>query len=345
MNTNRRLPAEWERHKSTWLAWPEEPGDWPGKLRAARLAFCEMVRIISAGETARIVCGSKRQRLRCRSLLDKAGADPAALEFYVLPKDRGWTRDSLPFFVRDGGGLSAVKFAFNAWARYKHYEHDEALGQEIARLAGIPLELPEAGGRRVVLEGGAVDVNGSGTLLTTEECLLGKPQERNPGFGKQDYERLFADYLGVRHTVWLGRGIAGDDTHGHVDDCCRFVNETTVAACMEDDEADPNHAPLRDNLERLQSARTAKGGKLEIVELPMPRPVFWAGQRLPASYANFYVCNAAVLAPTFNDPADAYALGLLGDLFPDRETVGVHARDLVLGLGAMHCLTHEEPEG
>src|SRR5262249_6239395 len=204
---------------------------------------------------------------------------------------------------------------------------------------------PTASGRRVVLEGGGVDGNGAGLLLTTEECLLSDVQARNPGLSREDLEQVFADYLGVKKTLWLGRGIAGDDTHGHVDDLARFVGPRTVLTAVEDDPADENFGPLRENRERLRGMTDQDGRPLAGVELPMPDPVVFAGQRLPASYANFYIANTRVLVPTFNDPADRRALGILADLFPGRTVVGIHAVDLVWGLGTLHCLTQQQPAG
>lgn len=343
MSVKIRLPAEWEKHAATWLAWPAEPDDWPGKLRSARLAFTEMARVISRDETVRVVCGDKKQRREARGLLARAGVPAESLEFFVLPKDRGWMRDSLPFMTRTAEGLQCVSFGFNGWARYANHKMDAKLGGLVCGILRVAPTVPRRFGNKIVLEGGAVDSNGAGTLLTTEECLLGETQVRNPGFTRDDYEDVFGEYLGIRKTLWLGRGIAGDDTGGHVDDCCRFVSDSTVVACVESDPTDYNYEPLRENLERLQGMRTAAGDKLEVVELPMPEPVYWDGMRLPASYANFYVCNAAVMVPTFNDPADYYALGVFSELFPDRLAIGIHARDLVLGLGTLHCLTHEEP--
>lgn len=343
MPDNPRWPAEWASHAATWLAWPAEPKDWPGKLRAARLAFTEIARNIARGETVRVVCGDKKQRLEARSLLDKAGVPPERLEFFVLPKDRGWLRDTLPFMVVGSEGLDCVDFGFNGWARYDNFKRDEKLGAQVAGILGTTPAAPKRFGKRVILEGGAVDGNGAGTLLTTDECLLDGKQGRNSKFTAADYEDVFHEYLGIEKVIWLSRGIAGDDTGGHVDDCCRFVSESIVVACVEDDSSDENYKPLKENIERLEGATTARGEKIEVVELPMPEPVYWGGIRLPASYANFYVSNAAVLVPTFNDPADSYALGLFSDLFPDRLCIGVHSRDLILGQGAIHCLTHEEP--
>lgn len=343
MNTSIRWPAEWAPHTATWLSWPAEPGDWPGKLLAARLVFTEMVRNIARGETVRVICRTEDDKKAAANLLAKARVPAGRLDLHVMPKDRSWTRDTLPQIAYGPDGRVCVNFAFNGWARYANHLDDARIRPRVAGILGLPVVEPSCGGGPVFLEGGAIDGNGAGTLLTTEECMLGDTQVRNPGFTKADYEAVFTEYLGIHKVLWLGRGIAGDDTGGHVDDCCRFVSETIVVACVEDDPSDANHAPLAENIERLQGMTTATGEKIEVVELPMPEPVYWGGMRLPASYANFYVSNACVLVPTFNDPADAYALGVFADLFPDRLVIGIHARDLVLGQGTIHCLTQQEP--
>jgi agmatine deiminase len=266
------------------------------------------------------------------------------VELYHVPTDRGWVRDCGPLFLRRNGEIGVVRFRFNAWARYSDWKKDDRVPERVSKALGLRLLPVKLNGRDIVLEGGSIDVNGRGTLLTTEECLLDpKIQVRNPGLGRQDYENVFRDNLDVMKVLWLGRGIAGDDTHGHVDDVCRFVRPRTVVLCEEKDGSDANHRPLAENRERLEGMRLEDGGKLEIVPLPMPAPLFFEGRRLPASYANFYIGNATVLVPTFNDPKDRLALGILGELFRDREVVGVHAVDLVWGLGTLHCLTQQQP--
>ena len=283
-------------------------------------------------------------------MLQNLPLDEKRITFWQVPTDRVWTRDYGPMFVveslPDGrGSLSIVKWQFNAWAKYPNYQRDNRAVHRIAKQSGhARLDVATVAGRPVVLEGGSIDVNGLGCLLTTEECLLSKVQERNPGMKRKDYEAVFAEYLGVRKVLWLGRGIAGDDTHGHVDDLARFVGPRTVVAVVEKDSHDANYRPLQENLERLHGMTDQDGKKLTVVPLPMPAPVFWQGQRLPASYANFYIANDRVLVPTFNDPNDRIALGILADLFPDRRVVGIHAVDLVWGLGTLHCLTQQQPK-
>jgi agmatine deiminase len=339
-----RLPAEWEPHEATWISWPRNASDWPGKFAAIPWVFAEMARRIAPGEQVRIIVADAAHEARARRALDRAGVEPARLEFFRIPSDRGWTRDSGPITVRRGAGAAVLRFRFNAWARYADWRRDDAVAPRAARALGLPALAVVHAGRPVVLEGGAIEVNGRGTLVTTEECLLHPTvQVRNPGFTRADYEAVFRRWLGARNVVWLGGGIAGDDTHGHVDDLCRFVGPRTLVLCQEGRRGDANHAVLRENLERLRDARLEDGSRPEVVPLPLPQPLFFEGRRLPASYANFYVANAAVLVPTFNDPADREALGILGELFRDRPVVGIHAVDLVWGFGAVHCLTQQQP--
>jgi agmatine deiminase len=339
-----RMPAEWERHEATWLGWPHELTDWPGKFAPIPWAFAEIVRLVSQVERLFLMVENIAAEKRVRSILQKAGAELPAVEFFRVPTDRGWMRDSGPICVKNPAGEVAYNnFKFNGWAKYDNHRKDAAMvGKANARLKRR-LFLPAHNGRRVVLEGGSIDVNGKGTLLTTEECLQSKVQERNPGFTKEDYASVFRDYLGVTNVLWLGSGIAGDDTHGHVDDLARFVNDTTVVTVVEEDRADPNHRALADNLRRLKTMTDQDGRPLQVETLPTPKGVTFNGQRLPASYANFYIANRLILVPTFNDANDGAALRTLARLFPEREVVGVHCRDLVLGLGTLHCMTQQEP--
>jgi len=325
------MPAEWEPHAATWIGWPHNVTDWPGKFSPIPWVYAEIVRVLTRGETVRILAHSGVQQ--ATRILKKAGVDLARVDFLRFPTNRGWTRDFGPIFVRRGNGLAIARFHFNAWAKYKDWKKDDKIPERAAKKLKLPLI--DAG---VVLEGGSIDVNGQGTLLTTEECLLDPHvQTRNPGLARHDIEQVFRNALGITKTIWLGKGIAGDDTHGHVDDLCRFVNPTTVVLCTEDDRHDVNYKPLKENHERLE------GHGIEVIDLPMPAPLYFDGVRLPASYANFYISNAAVLVPTFNDPNDRVALGILAEVFADRAVVGIHAVDLVWGLGTIHCLTQQEP--
>lgn len=337
------MPAEWEPHEATWLAWPHEPADWPGKFEPVPHLYCEIVRILSRHERVRILI-PRDLRPAARALLKRAGAWNEQVSFVTAPTDRSWTRDYCPIFLKDTEGRkTAVKWRFNGWAKYSNHANDERAGELAARAAGIRPSLPVWNGRRVVLEGGAIDVNGQGLLLTTEECLLSRVQQRNPGLAREHYEALFDGWLGAARTIWLNRGIAGDDTHGHVDDIARFTGPNTVVAAVEDDPRDPNFAPLQENLERLRQARDLRGKPLRVIPLPMPRPVVYHRQRLPASYANFYIANHVVLVPVFQDPADLHALNTLQKLFPGHQVIGIACVDLVLGLGALHCMTMQEP--
>jgi agmatine deiminase len=341
-----RLPAEWEPHTATWIAWPHRQSDWPGKFPPIPWVFAEIVRLLHYSERVRVLVNNSSVQRRAQQVLRWAGVDLGRVDFFAFPTDRDWMRDSAGLFLRDPSGhLGVTDFCFNAWAKYDDWQLDNALPRQIADSLRLQRWEPEHQGRRVVLEGGSIDVNGRGLLLTTEECLLSEEQQRNPGFTKGDYEQVFAAYLGVQKVLWLGRGIAGDDTHGHVDDLARFVNPHTIVTVVEEDRGDVNYEPLQENLERLRHMTGLDGRPLEIVTLPMPSPVLFRGQRLPASYANFYIANERVLVPTFNDPNDRRALETLAALFPGRTVVGIHAVDLVWGLGTLHCLTQQEPAG
>jgi agmatine deiminase len=343
-----RMPAEWEPHAATWIGWPSNRADWPGKFAPIPWVYGEIVRKLAPGEVVRILVNSKAHEGAARHILRRAGVDSARVEFLRIPTDRGWTRDSGPIFLRREAArraeIAIVRFRFNGWARYPNWHKDDAVPERVARTLGLRLFRAELNGRGFVLEGGSLDVNGRGTLLTTEECLLDQTtQARNPGLSRREIEAALRAHLGVKNVLWLGRGIAGDDTHGHIDDVCRFVGPRTVVLCCEDNPRDANYRPLEENRERLESMRLEDGSRIEVVALPMPAPLYFDGQRIPASYANFYVANAAVLVPTFNDPQDRIALGTLAELIPDRPVIGIHAVDLVWGLGTLHCLTHEQP--
>jgi agmatine deiminase len=349
-----RMPAEWEPHAATWIAWPHNRDDWPGKFAPIPWVYTEIVRHLSRVELVHIIVSDRAMKRQAADRLDAVGVNIESIRFFKASTDRVWLRDSgPPFIVKDDPADDApdrvglIDWKFNAWAKYDDHRHDNRLPRRLSQWLGFRRWVPrfEHQGRRarVVMEGGAIDVNGRGTLLTTEECLLGDVQARNPGLDRASLEQIFADYLGVSHVVWLGRGISGDDTHGHVDDLARFVDPRTVVTVVEPRADDPNHEPLHDNLRRLQAARDQDGQPLNVVELPMPSPVVFEGQRLPASYANFYIANGLVLVPTFNDPADRRALDTLASLFADREVVGIHCVDLVLGLGTLHCLSQQQP--
>jgi agmatine deiminase len=343
-----RLPAEWEPHEATILAWPVNKADWPGKFAPIPWVFAEILRHLTPSEPVHLLIPTAVEKPRIAQMLRRAHIDLGRVEFLPLALDRGWMRDCSPAFVtrrvRGKPELGAVHFGFNAWAKYGNWRKDAKAAVFLTRHAKAKAIDAMHDGRRVVLEGGAIDANGAGTLLTTEECLLdAKTQVRNPGFAREDYEAVFAEHLGIRKVLWLGKGIAGDDTHGHVDDVCRFVDPATVVLCLERSRKDANYRALQENHERLRGATNADGRKIACVPLPMPAPVIFDGVRLPASYANFYIANDHVLVPTFNDPADRDALGLLAELFPKRKVVGIHAVDLVWGLGTLHCLTHELP--
>jgi agmatine deiminase len=376
------MPAEWEPHAATWLAWPHYHGDWPDKFDPIPWVYTEIIRNLARHERVELIVNNAPSERRARKQLDRADALLQNVHFHRWPTNRSWLRDSGCIFAkecsghknREGhdfssepalskrsapkgadndpkktgalapeGSLQAIKFRFNAWAKYSNSRHDEKIGTLMATAAGVQESRPLSHNTRVVLEGGSIDVNGQGTLLTTEECLLSKIQQRNPNMQRKDYEKIFANYLGAPHTIWLGKGIHGDDTHGHVDDLTRFVSRDTVVTMVEPNPKDVNHKPLSDNLRRLQAASDQDGKPLNIVELPMPGPVVFEQRRLPASYANFYIANGIVLVPVFNDPNDRIALNTLATLFPTREIVPIYSGDLVWGLGTMHCMTQQQP--
>ncbi|HXW92443.1 MAG TPA: agmatine deiminase family protein [Terriglobales bacterium] len=391
-----RMPAEWEPHAATWLAWPHYRDDWPGKFEPIPWVYAEIIRQLARHEPIELIVNDRVSEKRARRILDRAHAQSDKVRFHRWPTNRVWTRDSgCTFAAREeppdltlhrpgkgaipgaedrqerqsqpsalssqadtdacgsnrsaesarpsSAGLAAIEWRFNAWAKYPNWQHDRQISRLMAQAARAVEFRPKLKKRHVVLEGGSIDVNGRGSLLTTEECLLSTIQQRNPPFKRRDYEKLFAEYLGCRNVIWLNSGIAGDDTHGHIDDIARFVAPDAVIIAVESDPNDPNYEPLRENVRRLREAGDQDGKPLSIVELPMPAPIFFDGRRLPASYANFYIANGVVLVPVFNDPNDRFALDILADLFPDREVVGIYAGDLIWGLGTLHCMTQQQP--
>jgi agmatine deiminase len=389
-----RMPAEWEPHAATWLAWPHYRGDWPGKFEPIPWVYAEIIRHLARHERVELIVNNASAEKQARKILQRAGALSDNVRFHRWQSDRVWVRDSgCTFVVSEGSptresptgarpdsrgrlslrrpiGLSSraqhdhalaqdraesrdlvplaelagIKWRFNAWAKYRNWKNDEKIGSQMTKAAHAREIRPLFGDQRVVLEGGSIDVNGSGVLLTTEECLLSTEQQRNPGMGREDYEKLFADHLGIKTVIWLGKGILGDDTHGHVDDISRFVARDTIVTMVEHDPRDANHGPLQENLRRLKSATDHQGKAFQVIELPMPGPVYFEGRRLPASYGNFYIANRVVLVPVFNDPNDRIALNILSDLFPDRQVVGIYSGDLIWGFGAMHCMTQQQPQ-
>jgi agmatine deiminase len=335
------MPAEWEPHEATWLAWPHEVSDWPGKFAPIQWVYGEIVRHLSRVEKVRILVSDEHKVTR---ILKKAGAEMAAVEFFQVETDRSWTRDYCPIFVRNAAGeRTLLNWRFNGWAKYSNSEHDDKVTELLAPKLGLPLLTPVWNDKQIVLEGGSIDVNGAGSILTTEECLLSPIQARNPEMTRQDIETVFREYLGAGHTLWLRNGIAGDDTHGHVDDLARFTDARTTVIASEEDPSEINYEPLKENLALLREMRDQNGQPLRVETLPLPAPVFFDGQRLPASYANFYIANNLVLIPTFNDTNDRVALNKLAELFPTRKVVGIAATDLVLGLGTLHCMTQQQP--
>jgi agmatine deiminase len=341
------MPAEWEPHDSTWLAWPHFKGDWPGKFEPIPWVYAEIIRHLSKHERVDLIVNDAAAEKSARKVLDRAGALNRNVRFHRWATDRVWTRDSGCTFVasesKGQARLAGIKWRFNAWAKYSNWKKDEKIGSLMAGAAGAREIRAMNGEERVVLEGGSIDVNGQGVLLTTEECLLSKVQQRNRKMKREEYERIFSDYLGIRKVIWLGSGVTGDDTHGHVDDITRFVALNTIVTVVESNSRDKNYKALQENLRRLREATDQDGKRFRIVELPMPAPVVFEGRRLPASYGNFYIANGVVLVPMFNDPNDRVALNILAELFSSREVIGIYSGDLIWGFGAMHCMTQQQP--
>ncbi|RJP30201.1 MAG: agmatine deiminase family protein [Candidatus Omnitrophota bacterium] len=338
------MPAEWEIHAATWIAWPHNRTDWPGKFVPIQWVYAEITRCLADSELVRILVKSEEHQSRAEKILAKIACNRANVEFVPIPTNRSWTRDYGPIFLKKNEQKAIIHFKFNAWAKYPDWKLDNQVAPTVAALDNLDLLEAKVNGMDFVLEGGAIDLNGEGTVITSEECLLDEQtQVRNPGFQREQYEQALRQFLGVRQVIWLEKGIGGDDTHGHVDDFCRFVNPHTVVLCREPNPKDDNYHSLQENRERLENLRLANGKRLEVIPMPLPAPVYFDNVRLPASYANFYIANEAVLVPTFNDPNDRVALGILAELFPNRTIVGIHAGDLIWGLGAIHCLTQQQP--
>lgn len=329
------MPAEWEPHEATWIAWPHNQDDWPGRFEPIPWAYGEIVRKLSTVERVRILVQNEELEQSARAVLSKVGAYLEAVDFYQVETDRVWTRDFAPSFVLArgaGGDVAAVKWQFNAWAKYDNWRRDDEAGRRIPQLAG-----KRAWDAPIVLEGGSIEVNGDGWLMTTEECLLSPVQARNPELSREQIEGVLSDYLGAGRILWLRNGITGDDTHGHIDDLARFVSRDTVVIVTEADRGDENYELLRENRAIL------KQYPFRVIELPMPAPLVFDGQRLPASYANFYLANGVALVPTFNDANDRVALNILAEAMPDRRVIGINCTELVWGLGTLHCMTQQEP--
>jgi agmatine deiminase len=335
-----RMPAEWERHAATWLSWPHNPETWPGNLESIPAAFAEIVAALHADEEVHILAGDAELEASARATLRTRGCESPSVRFARIPTNDAWIRDHGPIFLVDDHGVVAMTdWRYNAWGgKYPPYDLDDQVPARINEALKLRRFAPG-----IVLEGGSIDTNGRGTLLTTESCLLNP--NRNPTLSRADIETILREYLGVRHVIWLGDGIVGDDTDGHVDDLARFVAPTTVVAAVEEDPSDDNYRALQENLARLRAARDAAGKPLEVVPLPMPPAVVHGERRLPASYANFYVGNGAVLVPVFGTPQDEAACATLARVFPGRRIAPIFATDLVWGFGAVHCLTQQQPLG
>lgn len=343
--SSRRFPAEWEKQQGIILCFPHNGNDWPGKYEAVQWAFIEFIKKITSYETVFLVVADEKLKEKVAEMMERARINISNVSFVIHKTNRSWMRDSGPIIVKNGSKREALNFNFNGWAKYKNHQLDKFVPIKMSDFINIPLTQVVYKGKPVIVEGGAIDVNGKGTLLTSEECLMHPTiQVRNPGFTKEDYEAVFKEYLGVTNVIWLGDGIEGDDTHGHIDDLCRFVNEDTIVTIVETDKNDSNYKPLQENLKRLQNAKLEDGKSPTIVALPMPKRVDFEDLRLPASYANFLILNNCVLVPTFNDSNDRVALNILSECFPDREVIGISCIDFIWGFGTLHCLSQQVPE-
>ena len=344
MTNLRRFPAEWEKQQGILLCFPHNGNDWPGKYETIQWAFVEFIKKISAFEEVILVVSDEKLKAKVIGMLEIAEVNTEAISFIIHKTNRSWMRDSGPIIVKNGTQKEALDFNFNGWAKYNNYQLDKWVPRMVAKFLNIPVQQVTYKGKPVIVEGGAIETNGKGTLITSEECLMHPTiQVRNQNFTKADYEAVFKEFLGITNVIWLGNGIEGDDTHGHIDDLCRFVNENTVVTIVESDKKDDNYKPLQDNLKRLQNAKLENGKPLNIVELPMPKRIYFDGIVLPASYANFLILNKSVLVPTFNDSNDRVALNILADCFPNREIIGISAIDLIWGFGTLHCLSQQIP--
>jgi len=343
--TNRRFPAEWEKQEGILLCFPHNGNDWPGKYEAIQWAFVEFIKKVATYEKVFLVVIDEKLKAKVSDMLERARVNLDQVSFIIQKTNRSWMRDSGPIIVHKDGKREALNFNFNGWAKYNNFQLDKHVPSKVSDFLKIPLTQVTYKGKSVIVEGGAIDVNGRGTLLTSEECLMHSSiQVRNRGFTKEDYEAVFKEYLGVTNVIWLGDGIEGDDTHGHIDDLARFIKEDTIVTIVETDPKDANYKPLQDNLKRLQNAKLEDGKSPVIVTLPMPKRLDFEDLRLPASYANFLILNNCVLVPTFNDANDRKALNILAECFPDREIIGISAIDLIWGFGTLHCLSQQIPE-
>ncbi len=343
--TNYFMPAEWAPQQGLLLCYPNNGQDWPGKYASIQWAFVEYICTVAKFQKVYVVVNDQMLKTKLNVQLEQNHADLNQIEFIIHKTNRSWMRDSGPIVVKNETNRLGLDFNFNGWAKYKNHQLDKHTPKVVSNYLNIEYKKVTHQNIPFVLEGGAIDVNGQGTLITTEECLLDKKiQVRNSNFTTaKEYETVFENYLGIKQVIWLGNGIEGDDTHGHVDDLCRFTNEQTVVCVQENNTKDKNYLPLKENWERLQNITLHNGKKLEVIALPMPRPIWFDSMRLPASYANFIIINDAVLVPTFNDINDYKAIGILQECFPKRKVIGIHALDLIWGLGTLHCLSQQIP--
>ena len=339
---NLRMPAEWEEQKSTWIAWPHNKKDWPNKFDFIPEIFAEIISHISKGQKVNILIENNVLKKRAILILKNFKVNFSNIRFSLCKTDRAWLRDSFPIFVKNKNKKILLNWKFNSWAKYKNFKKDNSIINKVKKVLKLQSISPVFNRRKVVLEGGAIDVNGNGTLITTEECLLSKIQQRNSGFKKHDYEKIFFNYFGIRKIIWLKRGIVGDDTHGHIDDLARFVSENTIFLAYERNKKDVNYKILRNNFRILK--KLDDFNKLKIIKIPMPKAKYIEGTRVPASYLNFYIANKVILVPTFNDKKDKLVLKMFRKHFKSRKVVPIDCSILIWGFGAIHCMTQQEPK-
>ena len=340
---NLLMPAEWEKQKSTWMAWPHNKNDWPKKFDLIPEVFAETIFHISKVQKVNILIESNSLKRKAILVLKNYKVNFSNIKFILCKTDRVWLRDSFPIFVKNNNNKKyLINWDFNSWAKYKNFKNDNSIIFKIKSILKLNVISPEFGKKKVVLEGGAIDVNGKGTLITTEECLLSRFQQRNPGLKKNDYERLFHDYLGIKKVFWLKKGIIGDDTHGHIDDIARFVSKNKIFIAYERDKKDVNYKILRNNFKIIKKLNKFK--KFKIVKIPMPKPKYIEGTRVPATYLNFYIANKIVLVPIFKDKNDKLVLSIFKKHFKNRKIIPIDCSNLIWGFGAIHCMTQQEPK-
>ena len=344
-----RMPAEWEKQQSVWIIWPYNKNDWPGLFKFIPKTVSEIVSVISKTQTVNLIVKIKKDINLIKKKLKKNNYTKTNVKFHVIPTDRIWIRDSGPIFLKNIKNKKKIllNFKFNGWSKYKNYKKDDKINNVISSITRIKKIDPKVKinniTKRIVLEGGSIDVNGKGSILLTKECLLSKIQERNPGIKKKEYEDLLRKYLNVSNFIWLKKGIIGDDTHGHVDDISRFISKNTILTAIEINKKNPNYKILNDNLKILKNSKNERGKKFKIIKVPMPKPIYINKSIVPASYMNFFIANKIVLLPIYNDKNDLKVISIFKRNFKNRKIITINCEKLIWGFGAIHCMTQQEP--